>query len=214
MTTRYISYLRVSTHRQGSSGLGLEAQREAVKRHIITTGSELLSEFVEIESGRVNDRPVLTEAMAACKRTGATLVIAKLDRLGRNLAFVAKLMESSAEFLALDAPFANRLMLHILAAFAEHEREQIAQRTKAALTMAKARGVRLGTNGAKLAANHKASAKAFAENLAGPFERAKKAGAHTLQQIADSINLEGVKTREGARWTPTSVSRILKHLNT
>lgn len=213
MSRKFISYLRVSTTQQGVSGLGLDAQREAVARHISTTDAQLVTEYIEVESGRKNDRPVLAEAIQACKRAGATLVIAKLDRLGRSVSFVSALMESGTEFLALDAPFANRLMLHIMAAFAEHEREQIAQRTKAALAMAKARGVRLGKNGAVLAAQRKAEAQVFAENLAGEIDEARKAGATTLQQIADWLNTKNIKSREHGDWYPTNVSRLLARLD-
>lgn len=212
MAQKFISYLRVSTTKQGVSGLGLDAQREAVARHITTTGADLISEYIEVESGRKNDRPVLAEAIQACKRAGAILVIAKLDRLGRSVSFVSTLMESGAEFLALDAPFANRLMLHIMAAFAEHEREQIAQRTKAALAMAKARGVKLGQNGALLAAQRKQEAKAFAQNLAGEIEDSRKAGATTLQEIADWLNIRGIRSRENATWSPANVRRLIDRI--
>ena len=133
MTRRFISYLRVSTDKQGRSGLGLEAQREAVARYL--NGDKLVAEFTEIESGKRDDRPELAKALAACKLYGAKLVIAKLDRLARNVAFIANLMNSGVEFLAVDFPQANRLTIHILAAVAEHEREMISQRTKAALAV-------------------------------------------------------------------------------
>lgn len=139
----FIAYYRVSTDRQGVSGLGLEAQRSAVN-HYVSAGV-LLSEYTEIESGKQHqNRPQLHEALHECRRRGATLVIAKLDRLGRNVAFISALMESGTDFVCCDNPHANRLMLHMLAAFAEHEREQISQRTKAALAAAKARGAKLG----------------------------------------------------------------------
>lgn len=139
----FIAYYRVSTDRQGASGLGLEAQRAAVADYV--SAGVLLSEYTEIESGKHDrNRPQLYAALHECRRRGATLVIAKLDRLGRNVAFISALMESGAEFVCCDNPHANRLMLHMLAAFAEHEREQISHRTKAALAAAKARGVKLG----------------------------------------------------------------------
>lgn len=139
----YIAYYRVSTTRQGQSGLGLEAQQQAVKQYLNGGNWQILAEFTEIESGKRNDRPKLAEAIALCKRLQATLVIAKLDRLARNVHFISGLMESGVEFVAVDNPNANRLMLHMLAAFAEHEREQISRRTKDALAAAKARGVKL-----------------------------------------------------------------------
>lgn len=134
---RFISYLRVSTAKQGESGLGLEAQRQAVIDYLNGRSSELIAEFVEVESSKRDDRPQLIAALEACRRQKATLVIAKLDRLARNVAFIAKLMEAGVSFLAVDNPHANKLMLHLLAAFVEHERDQIRARTKAALAAAK-----------------------------------------------------------------------------
>jgi DNA invertase Pin-like site-specific DNA recombinase len=129
----FIAYYRVSTAQQGSSGLGLEAQREAVSRHIASTGGRLIDEYEEIESGKRNDRPQIAAALAACRAKRAVLVIAKLDRLARNVAFISALMDSGVDFVAADMPVANRLTVHVLAAVAEHEREMISQRTKAAL---------------------------------------------------------------------------------
>lgn len=140
---KFIAYYRVSTDRQGQSGLGLDAQHTAVMSHI-TGHSELIAEFTEIESGKKSDRPQLAAALAACKKQKAKLIIAKLDRLARNVAFIANLMESGVEFIAVDNPHANKLMVHMLAAFAEHEREQISKRTKEALAAAKVRGIPLG----------------------------------------------------------------------
>ena len=138
----FVAYYRVSTARQGTSGLGLEAQQEAVRRHI---GSGMLvAELTEIESGKRNDRPKLAEALRLCRLHGATLVIAKLDRLARNVAFVSNLMEAGVDFIACDFPQANRLTVHILAAVAEHEAKMISERTTAALAAAKARGKKLG----------------------------------------------------------------------
>src|SRR5213080_3501248 len=141
---KFIAYFRVSTDKQGKSGLGLEAQRNAVLDYLNGGRWSLVQEFVEVESGKHSDRPQLTAALAACKKHKAKLVIAKLDRLSRNLAFIATLMESGVEFVAVDMPEANKLTVHILAAVAEHEREMISERTKAALKAAKARGTRLG----------------------------------------------------------------------
>ena len=132
----YVAYYRVSTDRQGESGLGLDAQRQAVTRHI---GGNPAAEFKEIESGkRHGNRPQLAAALAECRQRRATLVIAKLDRLGRNVAFISALMESNVDFVCCDNPHATKLLLHMLAAFAEHEREAISQRTRAALAAAKA----------------------------------------------------------------------------
>src|SRR5271154_3347795 len=141
---KFISYLRVSTARQGASGLGLEAQREAVSRYLNGGHWQLVQELVEVESGKRNDRPAIAEALRLCRLHRATLIIAKLDRLARNVHFISSLMEAGVEFVAVDFPQANRLTVHILAAVAEHEASMISARTKAALAAAKARGVKLG----------------------------------------------------------------------
>jgi DNA invertase Pin-like site-specific DNA recombinase len=139
-----VTYFRVSTDRQGRSGLGLDAQREAVARHISGAGGVIVAEFEEVESGKADDRPKLRAALRVCRARRATLIIAKLDRLARNLAFIATLMDSGVNFVAVDNPHATRLTIHILAAVAEHERDMISQRTREALYQARARGVRLG----------------------------------------------------------------------
>ena len=146
---KIISYIRVSTQKQGASGLGLEAQQKAVQDFISSTGNELVAEFVEVESGKKTDqkRPQLAAAMEACKKHKAVLVVAKLDRLARNVHFISGLMESKVQFIALDLPEANQLTLHVMAAFAEHEAKRISERTKAALAIAKSRGVALGAAG-------------------------------------------------------------------
>jgi len=138
----FVAYYRVSTDRQEQSGLGLDAQRAAVAGFV--SGRELIAEFTEVESGKRNDRLQLAAAMDLCRRHKAVLLIAKLDRLARNVAFIANLMESGVEFVAVDMPYANKLTMHILAAVAKHECEMISARTKAALAQAKARGVKLG----------------------------------------------------------------------
>ncbi len=143
-TPKFIAYYRVSTDRQGRSGLGLEAQQQAVCDFLARRG-DIIESFTEIESGRKDDRPQLAAALDTCRKHKATLVIAKLDRLARNVYFISGLMESGVEFVAVDMPEANRLTIHILAAVAEHEREAISQRTKAALKAAKVRGVKLGS---------------------------------------------------------------------
>ena len=164
-TGKFISYHRVSTTRQGESGLGLEAQQKAVADYLNGGDWELLEEYVETESGKSHkNRPELQKALAACKKHKATLIIAKLDRLARNVAFISKLMESGVEFLAVDNPHANKLMVHMLAAFAEHEREQISLRTKAALQAAKARGVQLGKH-SSIYPKNKEHADKWAETL-------------------------------------------------
>jgi DNA invertase Pin-like site-specific DNA recombinase len=133
---KFVAYFRVTTGKQGRSGLGLDAQRKAVRDYLDGGTWSLIGEFTEVESGKRNERPELVKALAACKRNKAKLVIAKLDRLSRNLAFIATLMDSGVEFVAVDNPHANKLTVHILAAVAQHEREMIAQRTKDALQAA------------------------------------------------------------------------------
>jgi DNA invertase Pin-like site-specific DNA recombinase len=137
---RFVAYYRVSTEKQGRSGLGIDAQRHAVQNYLNGGAWKLLAEFTEIESGKRSDRPKLIEAIKLARKDRATLLIAKLDRLARNVAFIANLMEAGVEFVAVDMPHANRLTVHILSAVAEHERELISQRTKAALAAAKERG--------------------------------------------------------------------------
>src|SRR5919107_4586224 len=149
---RFVAYYRVSTDKQGRSGLGLEAQRDAVRCYLNGGNWTLADAVTEVESGKRNDRPELDRALALCRLYGATLVVAKLDRLARNVAFISKLMESGVDFVAVDFPQANRLTVHILAAVAEHEAAMISQRTKAALAAAKARGKKLGGDRGNIAA--------------------------------------------------------------
>jgi DNA invertase Pin-like site-specific DNA recombinase len=197
---RFIAYFRVSTDRQGRSGLGLDAQREAVLRHVGSNRGELTGEFCEIESGKRNDRPQLAAAIAAAKKAKATLIIAKLDRLARNVHFVSGLMESGVDFVAADNPHANKLMVHMLAAFAEHEREQISQRTRDALAAAKARGVRLGRNGAdRLAPAYRAEAIERARQLAPVLAELRAAGM-SARQMAAELTARGIPTPDGGRW--------------
>lgn len=209
---KYVSYLRVSTQKQGFSGLGVEAQRNAVSAYVSGGSGQIIVEFVEVESGAKKLRPVLAEAIARCRREKAVLLIAKLDRLARNVAFVSSLMESGVEFVAVDAPFANRLMLHILAAFAEHEREQISSRTKLALAAAKERGVVLGVNGLHLAARNRREAIAFAETVRPILISGIEKGT-TLTSLAEHLNVAGLTTREGVKWSPQTVRRVLRRLN-
>jgi len=217
---RFVAYYRVSTDKQGRSGLGLEAQRAAVAVHIAGALGAVAAEFVEVESGRRKDRPQLAAALAAARGHRAILVIAKLDRLARNVHFVSGLMESGVEFVAADLPTVNRLTVHILAAVAEEEARMISARTKAALAAAKARGVRLGNP--NLAAGSPAQARAANAVKTGraqvraadvlPFiEQARRAGAITLQQFADALAARGVPTPSGrgGRWHPVQVACIV-----
>jgi DNA invertase Pin-like site-specific DNA recombinase len=211
--TRFVSYIRVSTVRQGESGLGLEAQREAVRGYL--NGRELLAEFPEIETGKGSNalakRPKLREALAYAKAKRATLVIAKLDRLARNVHFISGLMEAGVDFVAVDMPEANRLTLHVMAAFAEHERETIAQRTREAMAAAKARGTVMGANGKALAAKHRQEAKARLAPLSGRL-LAMRAEGLTVRRIAETLNAEGVASPGGGRWHVASVHRALGRL--
>lgn len=209
--TPFVAYYRVSTDRQGASGLGLDAQRAAVASFVSGRG-ELAAEFTEIESGRRNDRPELHAAMTACQRQRATLVIAKLDRLARNVAFIANLMESGVEFVAVDMPQANRLTLHILAAVAEHEREMISERTRVALSAAKARGVKLGNPRpdipAAVAARIARMAKVRA-TVAPLIERLRAQGM-SLRAIAADLNARRIPTATGRQWHASSVANVLR----
>jgi DNA invertase Pin-like site-specific DNA recombinase len=211
----WVSYLRVSTDRQGQSGLGLEAQRKAVLDFLNGGNWKLAEEFVEVESGKRNNRPKLAAAIATCKRLKARLVVAKLDRLARNVAFISKLLESGVEFTAADMPFANKLTIHILAAVAEHEREAISARTKAALDAAKARGVKLGGPRLKEAqcrgvASNKANADRFAANVLPIIHQIKASGATSMRAIAKALNARGIASARGGVWTPVQVAAILR----
>jgi DNA invertase Pin-like site-specific DNA recombinase len=210
MMPEYISYLRVSTQRQGRSGLGIEAQRMAVQQYLAQNGGTLLQEFVEVESGSAKARPLLVQSISLCRQAKAVLLIAKLDRLARNVAFVASLMESGVEFVATDSPYANRLMIHILAAFAEHERMLTSERTRAALAAAKSRGVCLGVNGRRLANLNKRAAEDYAMSLIQEVHEARQRGARTLADLAAQLNSMGLQTRKGARWGPSTVHRLLQ----
>lgn len=213
---KFIAYYRVSTDRQGRSGLGVEAQREAVTRYLNGGDWQLLNEFVEVESGKRDDnRPQLAAALAACRKHKATLVIAKLDRLSRNMAFIANMMDSKVEFVAVDQPFATRLTLHILAAVAEHERGMISERTKAALAAKKAQGVKLGnrTNLAEAQAKGgeamKREADRFAANIMPVIEQINRAGVTSYNGIAKALNDRGVKTAKGGTWAAATVRNIM-----
>lgn len=226
--TRIIAYYRVSTKKQGKSGLGIEGQKAAVADYVSQQAGNLISEYLEVETGKSKDRPELLKAIAHAKRSKAKLVVAKLDRLARNVAFTSALMESNIDFVACDNPHANKFTIHILAAVAEHEAEQISQRTKAALAAAKERGVKLGSSrpghwegkegtrqaGLKKArqAATQAHNNAFNESYADLFPIVKELheGGSSLQTIADELNQQGHTTRTGKPWNRMQVSRVLK----
>jgi DNA invertase Pin-like site-specific DNA recombinase len=221
---KLVAYYRVSTDQQGQSGLGLEAQQAAVRAYAHQTGCRIIAEHTEVESGKRADRPELAKALAHAKGARATLAIAKLDRLSRNVAFLATLMDSGAEFVCCDNPTANRLTLHILAAVAENEAREISRRTKAALAAYKARGGLLG--GAR--PGHKGlpeqsrlagvTAGALARRLAAdsyyrslaPRVRELRLSGMTQQAIADRFNSEGLTTQSGGPWTQVAVLRVLR----
>ena len=217
---KFVAYYRVSTAKQGASGLGLEAQRESVRQYLNGGRWQMIEEVTEIESGKRNDRPALADALRLCRLHGATLIIAKLDRLARNVHFISTLMETKVDFTAVDFPQANRLTIHILAAVAEHEAVMISQRTKAALAAAKARGVTLGGNRGKLASVAALGTRASAAMRRGKAEKrkadvlpaieaARASGAHTLREVAALLNSKGIAAPNGGQWHANSVRRIV-----
>lgn len=212
MNGKFVAYYRVSTAQQGKSGLGLEAQQAAVKTYLNGGSWELAGEFTEVESGKRKNRPQLEAALAMCRKQKATLVIAKLDRLARNLHFISGLMESKINFVAVDMPTANRLTVHILAAVAEEEARAISARTKAALASAKARGVRLGSNGATLGKANAASARKTALSLKPIIQQLRADGITTVRAIAEALNAREIQTPQGRQWHSTSVHRLLARL--
>ena len=221
----FVSYLRVSTARQGISGLGIEAQHTAVTGYLNGGCWKLMGKFVEVESGKRNDRPELAKALALCKRRRATLVIAKLDRLARNIHFITGLMESGVDFVAVDMPEANPTMIRMMAVFAQHEAEAISSRTKAALAAAKARGTVLGgrrvsaerfeeisAEGRKVSiAVRSSKAASNRADLLPVIAEIRASGVTTLREIAAELNVRGEKAPRGGNWSAMQVSRILPH---
>jgi DNA invertase Pin-like site-specific DNA recombinase len=210
MRGKFISYLRVSTDRQGERGYGLGAQRKAINDYLNGGSWELLGEFVEVESGKRNDRPKLAEALAACKRHRARLIIAKLDRLSRNVAFIATLMDGKVDFICCDFPQANRLTLHVLAAVAEHEREMISERTRAGLAAAKERGVKLG--GPRLRAMNEARQADAARRAQTIAPILTEFTGMSARGIAAELNRRRVETPTGAPWSAKTVIRTRQRL--
>ena len=225
MNGKYVAYYRVSTERQGRSGLGLAAQRKAVEDYLNGGRWKLLAEFTEVESGKgADNRPQLLKALHHAKVTGATLVIAKLDRLSRNAAFLLALKDAGVKFVAADLPEANHLVVGIMALIAQHEREAISKRTKEALQAAKARGVKLGNprgaaafrraakgNVASVKA-HVANTDAYAENMRPIIEGLMREGIVSLKGLAKALDERGMVTPHGGRWWPTSVKNLLDRL--
>jgi DNA invertase Pin-like site-specific DNA recombinase len=219
-----VAYVRVSTGRQGRSGLGLEAQREALERFADTEGFRIIREYTEIETGKGADalerRPQLAAALAEARRKRCPVAVAKLDRLSRDVAFISGLMAQRVRFIVAElGEETDPFVLHLFAAMAERERAMIAARTREALARAKARGVKLG--GPKLAEARKvalASVKALADqnaaNVLPVIREVRKAGARSLHQIADALNSRGISTPRGGRWYAKSVSNLLARVGT
>lgn len=217
---KFVTYLRVSTQQQGRSGLGLDAQRAAAATYLASGAGELLMEFVEVETGKgsnaLDKRPKLCAALALCKKANATLLIAKLDRLARNVHFVTGLIESGVEFVAADMPQANKVMIQMHAVMAEWERDQISVRTKVALAAAKARGIRLGVAGAEnlKPANERRqrAADSFAANMKGLLEGFRLRGLSQRQMIAE-LNQHHVTTPRGGSWGLYQLQLLLKRVD-
>lgn len=213
---KFVAYYRVSTARQGHSGLGLEAQQEAVTRYLNGGSWDLIEAFTEVETGKGANalalRPQLRAALDYARKHKATLIIAKLDRLARNVHFVSGLMETGVEFVAADRPDADRFTLHLEAALAEREARVISERTKAALAAAKRRGVALGSNGKVLAARNRAEAVQRVAPMAGRLTALRGEGL-SLRLIADTLNAEGVASPGGARWYAANVQRALERVS-
>jgi DNA invertase Pin-like site-specific DNA recombinase len=221
---KMVAYYRVSTHAQGRSGLGLDAQRRAVQDYLDGGRWRLIAEHLEVESGKQDDRPELLKALAACRVYSATLVVAKIDRLSRNAAFLLTLRDAGVDFVAVDLPDANRMTVGIMAVVAEHEREAISARTKAALAAARRRGVRLG-NPAHLdrsarclgtiasAGIRQARAMQRAVDLAPTVAELRQGGAGSLRALARGLNHRGIPATRGGLWTAAQVRRLFVHLS-
>lgn len=225
MTAKLVSYHRVSTAKQGSSGLGLEAQQASIEAYRERIGASLVASYTEVESGKNNARPELQKALHHAQVTGSTLVIAKLDRLSRNAAFLLTLRDSGVKFVAADMPEANNLTVGIMALVAQEEPEAISRRTKEALRAAKTRGTKLGNpngasallkagkgNGAGVAAV-KAKAQGYAEQMRPVVESLKEQGKESLGALADALNEGGFRTPRGGSWHKASVRNLLERLS-
>jgi DNA invertase Pin-like site-specific DNA recombinase len=212
---QYVAYYRVSTQKQGASGLGLEAQQEAVRR-FVGAEDEVAASFTEVESGKRSDRPQLILALADAKRLRATLLIAKLDRLSRDVLFIATLLKGDVPIKACDMPNANNFQFHIMAAVAEHEAQAISDRTKAALAAAKARGVKLGGFRGFIPDNVKQreDAAAFAERLRPTIEHFRSQGVVSFKGLARQLNASKITTSRGAGlWSAKQVARVLQRID-
>ncbi|CAN1544233.1 PinR Site-specific recombinases, DNA invertase Pin homologs [Methylophilaceae bacterium] len=219
VTKKFVAYFRVSTHKQGQSGLGLEAQELAVSNHLKEGISELVATFTEIETGKganaLERRPQLRKALEICRKNKATLIIAKLDRLARNVHFVSGLLETGCDFIAADMPHANKVMIQMHAVMSEWERDQISTRTKVALQAAKARGVILGKAGINNLKNNLAerrlASNTFAENLGGLIEGFKLRGL-TQRAMVSELNQVGISAPKGGVWSLNQLQRLLHQI--
>lgn len=216
---KFVAYYRVSTQKQGQSGLGLEAQQAAVAAYLNGGSWELVGEFIEVETGKganaLDRRPQLRAALDASRKHGATLIIAKLDRLARNVHFVSGLLETGCDFVAADMPQANKVMIQMHAVMSEWERDQISARTKAALAAAKARGVKLGTAGpANLKRNideRIEAADAFAGKLSAVIQGFQAAGMSQRKMVAE-LNRIGIPAARGGEWTLIQLQRVIRRV--
>lgn len=222
MNNQYVAYLRVSTQKQGYSGLGLEAQREIIHKHL--RGINPVSEYIEIESGRKSNRPKLKEALTLCRKESATLIVAKLDRLARSVSFLSNLLESDVEIVFCDFPQANKMVLHIISAISQYEAELIAARTKASLQAKKSRGFRLGNPEHLLGKHEQAiqnsikTCKAKADNnpnnkRAVAMLRILVKENHSYKDMADILNQEGFVSSKGCPFTKSTVYKLIKRYN-
>lgn len=210
---KWIAYYRVSTQRQGESGLGLDAQRAAVEAFLAGKGGTVVDEFTETESGKkASNRPMLQEALELCRKQRTTLVIAKLDRLARNVHFISGLLESGVDFVAVDQPTKDRFMLHVQAAFAEEEARRISIRTKEALAAAKRRGVDIGATGRELAKRHKRQALSRARRIEPLITAIRAEGFRKVREIRDELNRRGIASPAGKVWHLPMVHRTLKRI--
>jgi DNA invertase Pin-like site-specific DNA recombinase len=217
MKGKFVAYFRVSTTKQGINGLGMDAQRNAVMNYLNGGSWKLLAEFAEVESGKRNNREELAKAIALCRKDGATLVIAKLDRLARNAAFLLNLRDSGVDFIAVDMPHADKFTVGIMALVAEKERDLISQRTRDGLAAARRRGKKLGNPhpaGALKAAHavNLVRADAYAKSLLPIVQEIKAAHVTTLRGIAQCLNARGFKTPNGKAFKPQSVKNLLRRV--
>ncbi|QXE92800.1 recombinase family protein [Geomonas subterranea] len=215
---KWVGYCRVSSKKQGKSGLGLAAQQKMITDYVTATGGELVETFVEVESGKIDERPELQRAIRTAELVGGRVLVGKLDRLSRDLHFITHLQKTKVDFVVCDLPNCDSFTIHIYGALAQRERELISARTKAGLAAAKARGVKLGSDNLKYAdmdaarAKGVESVKAMADDFASkvkPMVTALRAQGATLREIAIHLDRAGVKTARGGRWTATAVKNVL-----